>query len=292
MKNIIVTTSINPPTKALELYASMLDWDLIVVGDKKTPIGVYKDYDYISPEDQEDKYKHISDAIGWNCIQRRNIGLIEAYKRGAEVIAMVDDDNIPYPNWGKDLFIGKEIMADYYEIDNPVFDPLSVTNYPQLWHRGFPIELLPTRMNVIYKGKRSITPLVQADLWDGDPDLDAVGRITYRPCVKFNVKTPYFSNKPSPFNSQNTFIHRSLLPDYFLFPHVGRMDDIWAAYHCSKYPVVYAPASVYQERNQHNLVSDMKAELLGYENSLKFVENGHKDFVSEEIYQIYRSYFA
>jgi len=284
----IVTTTINPPTKALEKFAQMDGWTLIVVGDKKTPHDAYKDYNYIHPDKQEDKYKKLSDAIGWNCIQRRNIGIVEAYNLGASVIALVDDDNIPYDNWGKDLTIDKTILADYYETQNPVFDPLSVTNYPHLWHRGYPIELLPTKNQVVYKGKREIKPLIQADLWDGDPDIDAICRITYRPNVKFNVTKPYFSNAPAPFNSQNTFIHRSVVKDYFLYPDIGRMDDIWAAYAVSQYPLVFAPASVYQERNQHDLVKDMENEMIGYQNTLRYLKGEVK--LDPSVINTYRGY--
>ena len=37
MKKVIVTTTINKPTKAIELFESMQDWELVVIGDKKTP---------------------------------------------------------------------------------------------------------------------------------------------------------------------------------------------------------------------------------------------------------------
>jgi hypothetical protein len=33
-----------------------------------------------------------------------------------------------------------------------------------------------------------------------------------------------------PFNSQNTALHRDLIPAYVLSPLIGRMDDIWARY--------------------------------------------------------------
>ena len=72
MKKFIVTTTINPPTEAIELYDSKKDWELIVIGDKKTP----KDYRlvnglYVSPEDQEKIDPALSEAIGWNCIRIR-----------------------------------------------------------------------------------------------------------------------------------------------------------------------------------------------------------------------------
>ena len=54
-------------------------------------------------------YPELSDAIGWNSIQRRNIGLLYAYEQGADVIATVDDDNIPYDDWGQNLLVGQTV---------------------------------------------------------------------------------------------------------------------------------------------------------------------------------------
>ena len=36
-KNFIITTTINQPTEAIIKYDNLVDWNLIVVGDKKTP---------------------------------------------------------------------------------------------------------------------------------------------------------------------------------------------------------------------------------------------------------------
>lgn len=283
-KKIIVTTTINPPTKALEKYLSMLDWQMVVVGDLKTPKGVYEKLEkdlsgrmkYISPEYQEKHYSKLSNLIGWNCIMRRNFGLIEAYKMGADIIAEVDDDNIPYANWNKNIFVNKEIWADYFETKLPVFDPLSVTDNNHLWHRGFPLELIPQKNKVLSKGKRKIKVLVQAGLWNGDPDVDAIGRLIYRPDVKFKIKNSYFSNQPSVFNSQNTLLSKEILPDYFLFPHIGRMDDIWGgllAQHYHPKSVLFTKPTVFQARNKQNIFRNMDDEYMGYKNTLEFITN-------------------
>ena len=97
MKKIIVTTTINPPTVALKKFIKLKDWDVVVVGDKKTPHEKYKKLKciYLSPRDQEKISKKLSDLIGWNCIQRRNFGFIYALQNSYELIATVDDDNIP-----------------------------------------------------------------------------------------------------------------------------------------------------------------------------------------------------
>src|SRR3984957_19044594 len=120
MKKVIVTTTINPPTEAIKKFEAMTDWELVVIGDLKTP----KDYKlnhgiYVTPEEQEKYDKELSDAIGWNCIQRRNFGLLWAHDMKADIVAVVDDDNIPYENWGKNLMIGKETEVNYYETSLP-----------------------------------------------------------------------------------------------------------------------------------------------------------------------------
>jgi hypothetical protein len=274
MRKVIVTTTINPPTEAVQKFAAMPDWELVVMGDLKTP----KDYKlergvYVTPEMQEKYDKELSDAIGWNTIQRRNFGLLWAHDMKADIVAVIDDDNIPYENWGKNLAVGKEIEVNYYETTLPAFDPVGATNYPHLWHRGYPLQLLPKR-DYSVKKKMKMVPDVQADFWNGDPDIDAVCRLEHAPECKFDKKYfPIASNKISPFNSQNTFLRGSILKDYFLFPYVGRMDDVWASYYVQAKgcKVVYQEASVTQSRNVHDLIIDMKAEYLGYESNLKIV---------------------
>ena len=106
IKKYIVTTTINPPTKAILKFDKLKDWKLIVAGDLKTPKNYkLKNGIYLNPDDQKKISKKLSNLIGWNCIQRRNFAIIYAYKMGADIIATIDDDNIPKDNWGKNLSI-------------------------------------------------------------------------------------------------------------------------------------------------------------------------------------------
>ena len=283
LKKTIVTTTINAPTEATLKFCEKKDFNFIIVGDLKTPHNLYHELEqkykhvkYLHPSEQDSKYKELSDAIGWNCIQRRNLGFIYAYDTESDVIASVDDDNIPYDFWGENIFVGKEIVSDYYETENLVFDPLSVTNYPNIWHRGFPIELLQIKNNVEYKGKIKRTILVQANLWDGDPDIDAMTRLTMKPIVKFNTVLPFCSNKISPFNSQNTFLSRSVLKNYMMLPYIGRMDDIWASYILQYFNpdcVAYDKATVYQDRNKQDLIKNLQNEIFGYRHTFDLIQN-------------------
>jgi hypothetical protein len=280
MKKVIVTTTINPPTEAIEAFQAMPDWELVVIGDKKTP----RDYPlsrgiYVTPEETEKYDPALSDAIGWNCIQRRNFGLLWAHDMKADVVAIVDDDNIPLKGWGANLLVGTETEVNYYETDLPAFDPVGATNHSQLWHRGYPLQLIPKR-RYDKKSRRKIRVDVQADFWNGDPDIDAVCRLEHAPECDFDpARFPIAANKMSPFNSQNTFMQGALLKDYFMFPHTGRMDDIWAGYYLQARgaKVVYNKASVYQKRNVHDLIRDMRQEYLGYENNLQIVEGLAKE---------------
>jgi hypothetical protein len=299
MRKFIVTTTIQSPTEATLRFSRMKDWTLIVVGDTKTPHDEYAKINciYLSPEEQERKYKDLSDLLGWRTIQRRNIGFVEAYTTGADVVATVDDDNIPYEGWGENLLIGKEVEVDYWDSSKVgVFDALSVTNHKDIWHRGFPIQRLKDKNSVSYLGKKTLLVDVQADLWDGDPDIDAMCRLTKSPCVKFDIQSPYAANTITPFNSQNTFLSRKCIPHYMVLPHVGRMDDIWGAYNLQKrlqINVVFNKASVYQDRNQQDLVTNLEKEIIGYRNTNALINNEYSiSDVSQRAFEAYTSYFG
>lgn len=276
MKAVIVTTTINHPTEAIRKFQAMKNWELVVIGDQKTPRDYHLDRGfYVTPEEQEKYDPDLSDAIGWNCIQRRIMGLLWAHDMKADIVAVVDDDNIPMEGWGDHLLVGRNVEMDYYETELPAFDPVGATNHSLLWHRGYPLQLLPMR-NYFKKGRKTVHVDVQADFWNGDPDIDALCRMEHAPECVFDPKVfPMCANKMGPFNSQNTFIAAKCLRDYFLFPHVGRMDDIWASYYLQAkgYRAVWARPSIYQLRNPHDLVRDMKQEYIGYENNLKLVQD-------------------
>lgn len=292
--NAIVTTTINSPTEAIIRFCSKRKWRVYIVGDKSTPHSEYKNLNarYIHPDEQEKKYKNFSDIIGWNCIQRRNIGFIEAYKDGAEIIATVDDDNIPYDGWGDDLLLGKELEVDFFENSMGVFDPLSVTSLNYMWHRGYPIQLLSTRMNNKFLGKKTIIPNVQVDLWDGEPDIDSYCRISNnQPYVRIEGNFPFSCNGITVFNSQNTFFHRSIIENYLVIPGADRMDDIWGGIMLQKHygkslSIVFNKPSVCQNRNLHDLIFDLQREIPGYKRTLDIIQNGSNEW--DQIYDCYR----
>jgi hypothetical protein len=291
VRKAIVTTTINSPTEATKKFCEIArnkGWTFVIVGDTKTPHEEYEKLQklyypsvlYLDPDFQDILCPELSKVIGWKTIQRRNVGFVYAYRvLKADIVATVDDDNIPYEDWGDDCYVGQEIEVDCYQPRlGFVCDPLSVTNQSHLWHRGYPINWLDHR-ETEYIGKIRRKVLIQADFWDGDPDIDAIARLTQKPIVKFNHTKPFaFERKGcitlSPFNSQNTFLDRSIIPYYAVLPYVGRMDDIWGGYITQYYfkdSIIYNRASVYQDRNKQDLIKNLENEIIGYRNTFDFI---------------------
>lgn len=272
----IVTTTINPPTEAILKFSSMNEWNLYIVGDLKTPHEMFSkgNWKYLSPEYQEKKYPKLSSLIEWNNIQRRNIGFIEAVEDGAEIIATIDDDNIPKDNWGKDLLIGKEIEVNSYSNKNGIFDPLSVTNISEYWHRGYPLELVNTRF-CNEKKLKNINVKVQVGLWDGKPDVDCISRIM-NGYNDVNIEGPFpYSSGHTILSSQNAFFHRSIMPYFLVLPYCGRMDDIWGSIllqQKTKCEIVFTEPSTYHDRNYHDPIYDLKEEIIGHELTMKVLK--------------------
>lgn len=297
---VIVTTTINPPTEALKKFAMIEGWHLVVTGDMKTPEPFYiEGATYLNPVDQEKIAPKLSELIGWNCMQRRNFGFIWAVRQGATTIATVDDDNIPYDNWGSQSLVDCEVDVNFYRSKLPAFDPVGATNYPHLWHRGYPIQWLSDR-SYSEKSTKRLRVDIDAGFWNGDPDIDAICRMEHAPQVEFTHEPfPLAGDRIAPFNSQNTILSARAFPDYFLFPNIGRMDDIWAAFWLQSkgFNVVFTKPSVFQARNEHDLTRDFEAEVIGYTKSYKLLmaleaegSDAIWDFLPERSREIYNAY--
>ena len=86
-----------------------------------------------------------------------------------------------------------------------------------------------------------------------------------------------------------------MLPYYAVLPHVGRMDDIWGSYILQYYfpnSVIYNKASVYQDRNVQDLVTNLEKEVIGYRNTYDFINNlkNYMDNLPEDARHFYKTY--
>lgn len=292
MKFALITTTINTPYN-LEAYVKDIadhnpsDTLVIVAGDLKTPEDVSafcekltKQFGisvrYLSPVDQQCKYPDYSNFLGWNTIQRRNIALLEAYKTGAEIIVTIDDDNyLTEENYLEQHgILDERTIVEVVDSDSGWYNNcrrLRCENaVSEFYPRGYSLRERGTAPRI----KSELIPVrsvVNAGLWVGDPDIDAVTRIAVNPKVNNAVTLP-FALGPStycPFNSQNTAIHRDALSAYCMVSGVGRYDDIISSFFVKRIAdhfndaIRFGAPIVRQERNPHNLWKDLDNERIG-----------------------------
>ena len=285
MKQFIVITSIFPPTEAVKKYALLEGWDLIVVGDKKTPQDWgWKKVRFISDVDQEKLYFKTARCLPWNHYSRKMIGYLCAIESGAEIIFDTDDDNIPKDDWKLPDFLND---YDLTPSDRSFVNIYRYFSDQPIWPRGFPLNRIMDKKAVLKDGdlkKQAVQVGVWQGLTDGDPDVDAIYRLTSNAACHFQEKDPLVLNKGTvcPFNSQNTAFVKALFPLLYLPGFVNfRFTDIlrglvaqpimWQA----GYLLGFTKPSAVQKRNEHDFFVDFVSEVPCYlyaEKIVKIVE--------------------
>jgi hypothetical protein len=298
----IVVTTINDG-RFIPVYLSNLrehghlaDTRLYVVGDRKTPSSCRAaseaarregmDCVYLGVEEQIAflrEHPGIDRIVSWNTDNRRNVGFVMALRDGAEAIISIDDDNLPCPGQdfvGGHAVTGRNIEAPEISASNGwynLFDALDTVPAIPMWPRGYPYRLRGPQ-EVRSRPARA-TVHVNAGLWLGDPDVDAITRIAIHPDVKrMKLERSLLARDTySPINTQNTAIHREAMPAYYyLLMHepmhgsrLNRFGDIWSGYFvqkCAKtlqYAVAFGAPAVEQVRNDHDLFVDLREEYWG-----------------------------
>lgn len=280
MKVGLACTTIHIPHALKLLRKCSSDVMFFVAGDEESPhsdiinlTGLVPPVHYLLPGEQN-KWK-CSEAIGWNCIQRRNIAFLEALKWGADVIISWDDDNLPMaPDYFKKFAWVIQLLFNGIKVSGVEgwFDPGSLL-IPPTRHRGFPYAKLSGRTaSPVVNARVGVT----AGLVIGNPDVDAVTRIEKAPdigSVHILGSTGVVVDLQTwtVFNSQNTAVIRELMPAWFMMPGCGRHDDIYASLIVQRvareygYHVHLGQPFAYQHRNEHNLITDLRQEIDGME---------------------------
>jgi hypothetical protein len=279
MKNkAIVVTTINPPTEALIKFAALPDFTVFVAGDNKGPKEWQLDNSVLlSMQTQTEKYPEFAKIVSENHYARKNIAYIEAIKSGAEYLYESDDDNIPYdffPAFKEEALEVEQVTAE------PAFNIYSLFTKDNIWPRGLPLTNI---QNPVTSTKKvTVKPLIQQSLADSDPDVDAIYRLTNGSFVHFDKNKTYSLAKHTycPFNSQNTYWDKAAFALLYLPSTVeSRVTDIWRGYIAQRIiwemdsEMIFSSASVYQERNFHNLQRDFEQELDLYLKSSTLIQD-------------------
>jgi hypothetical protein len=294
MKIALITTTINIPT-VLQLYRAYdPDVRFFVALDKNTSEEAcnFIAYDlenthsiYYSIYLRQQAHWKCSELIGFNCIQRRNIALLEALKWGADIIISIDDDNIPLSDYTAFVYPLASLRWDGIQAI-PASNWLNIGGFthPYFLQRGIPK----------YEGYGEfahIAPITNAKvgvaqgICFGDPDCSAQSRISGQPRVRQpNIELSSgllfkpTQNRWTVFNTQSTAMIRQLAPAWFCPPALGRFDDIVASLICQRimretgHVIRFGPPFFYQQRNPHDLQKDLAEERWGTENIERVVQ--------------------
>ena len=234
------------------------------------------------------------EALGYNFVTlmpfgnyaRKSIGHLYAIQHGAKLIYETDDDN--HPSDGK-LHFHETFRDSYYvySTNRSVVNAYEFLGQSTIWPRGYPLDMIaePPEYNVIKcEGAK---PLVQQGVVDGDPDIDAIFRLTrkdkgVRLDVRFDrdqdvVVLP--KGSLCPYNAQNTlYVYDAFWSLQFPSTVNMRITDIWRSYFMQRLfweiggHLSFFPPSAYQYRSAHNYHKDFIDEKLLYYDSGRMVD--------------------
>jgi hypothetical protein len=285
-RGTILITTINSPTLAVKKIAKDCPgWTFIVIGDTKTPADwAWPGVTYLSVAEQIAQVGKFAEKCPTRHYARKNVGYLKAIADKSPVVAETDDDNIPYDSFLQDVnrqFTARAVLPKNGEKAGWENVYTHFTK-DRIWPRGFPLELINNSL-------KNISPLgnpatydcpIQQFLADGDPDVDAIYRLTLEHVTRFEHNRVVIQpGTYCPFNSQNTIFWPETYPLLYLPAYVSfRMTDIWRSFiaqrclYAMDKPLAFREATVLQERNEHSLIRDFKDELPGYLNNPRIVE--------------------
>jgi Reversibly glycosylated polypeptide len=302
----VVMTTIGDGSAFLDAYRELLDRTgardrvrLVVIPDRRTPARLFDacadarraGFDVLCPmvpeQDRLLAGLGVPTLVPYDSDNRRNVGYLLSWSSDADLLVSVDDDNFP-------------VGADFLDVHRTVCAgprPARVVHSPSGWWnpcaqlatvptpiypRGFPYAQRAGRADGDgpadpTESTELVDVRVNAGLWLGDPDVDAITRIAMAPEVHDLTRPEAVLGATTwaPVNSQNTAVERGAVPAYY-FPRMGyrhqgqridRYADIFSGYFvqaCAKHlghAVRFGTPLARHTRNAHQLFTDLGQEL-------------------------------
>jgi hypothetical protein len=281
----IVLTTINAKHKtSIPLYDDLcgeLGWQLVVVGDQKTPDMDVTNGVYLSAKQQRGLPFRLIKNLPWNCYERKNIGYIYAKKiLGSRIIISTDDDNYPLDNYSDierylgNITCGHTVTPSRGRFANPL---RFFSDNKEIWPRGLPLGSIDSY--AVEEKQTSVFVDVVAALWNGSPDFDAIGHEYFDGTRwEFDKDKALLKGRDTlaPYNTQNTAFTHLSISRQFLCPGIARTTDIWASYLSQLSgqggEVMFISPTVEQHRNHHTLSKDLLDEKLVFLKTETLVE--------------------
>lgn len=282
-KVAIVVTSISNPNKVLSSIASGAaehGYEFIVVGDTKSPSDFYiEGCKYVGIEDQLKSGLELAAICPTGHYARKNIGYLLAIRNGARVIIETDDDNIPRNSF----FLTRQRNRVAHTLTNANW--VNVYRYfcnNLIWPRGLPLDAVHNSLPALDSLPLTIIDCpIQQGLADENPDVDAIYRflLPLPQVFRQEQEIALGINSWCPFNSQNTTWWLDAFPLLYLPAYCSfRMTDIWRSFVAQRiawengWHVLFHAATVWQERNEHDLMKDFVDEIPGYTHNRRIME--------------------
>jgi hypothetical protein len=290
-----------------------------IVGDLNTPAVCEQrckciieegiDCRYLSVEAQDLLLKKIGFSPGfipYRSDNRRNVGYMKAFEENCEILISMDDDNFPVES---DFFLKHSLAGSFVEAESVLSDtkwvnPMIFLNNQTtlgekltMYPRGFPYkERWKDNTRIMRGNSVSGSVGVNVGLWTGDPDIDAISRMTtlcQSSCPSGQHIHGLYALSGGcrmPINSQNTALTREAIFAYYFIKmgyrisdlSIDRFGDIFSGYFvqlCVESVgqlITLGDPLVCQVRNEHNLLKDLKQELPGIlliEEMMPFLES-------------------
>ncbi|MEM9904899.1 MAG: STELLO glycosyltransferase family protein [Cyanobacteria bacterium P01_D01_bin.44] len=281
---IVITSIASPSNQVLREIAQesqRRNHQFIVIGDVPSPHEFQLEgCDFYSLERQLQLDLQFPKICPKRHYARKNIGYLIAIRDGASLILETDDDNIPYDSFWKYRDRQQSV---------PTLSGLGWVNAygyftgSNIWPRGFPLQALTSSLGPTWDQIkiRDVDSPIQQGLADENPDVDAIYRLTLPlPQVfRSDRRIALSTNAWCPFNSQNTAWWQDAYPLLYLPAYCSfRMTDIWRSFVAQRiawlngWSILFHEPTVWQERNQHNLIKDFEDEIPGYLHNYEICE--------------------
>ena len=279
----LIVTSIASPNPVLQALASGCrehGIEFIVTGDEPSP----KDFQlencrFCSLGEQRTLDFKFARKCPTRHYARKNIGYLMAIRGGASVIIETDDDNFPEKEfWAKRM--RRQLVS--VATDAGWVNVYRYFSNANIWPRGLPLEHIHSAIpSFDTLPRRTIDCPIQQGLASENPDVDAIYRLTLPLPQSFRKdrRVALAGRSWCPFNSQNTTWWRDAFPLLYLPAYCSfRMTDIWRSFIAQRlacandWAILFHEPTVWQQRNEHNLMYDFKDEVVGYLNNISVCE--------------------
>lgn len=273
-KPSIVVTSIFQPSPALREIAKGAEtagYHLIVIGDASSPADFkLQACDYFDLDRQKTSGLRFAELCPTRHYARKNIGYLLAHRAGAPLIRETDDDNTPRPEFWRARERRQSVPVLRSAGWVNVYRYFSDAN---IWPRGLPLDAIHEPPPDLGSSADDVICPIQQGLADGNPDVDAIYRITLPLPQNFrrDLSVALGSGSWCPFNSQNTTWWPETYPLLYLPAHCSfRVTDIWRSFIAQRiawandWHILFHAPDVTQERNAHDLLRDFADEIPGY----------------------------